>query len=320
MKAQRKRVVLAVDDDDMNLMILSKSIEEAGFTAKSFISSAMAWDYLVQNGEDVDIVLLDKMMPELDGLEMLKRIKRTKSLRHLPVILQTGDVGMNQMNEGLKNGAYYYLSKPFHPEILTSILHAAANECLLREELLEQMTVNHVRFMGMMREAEFVLKTHAEARLLAATIAQSATYPEFVAIGLMELLSNAIEHGNLEIGYDRKRKCLWSHNWVQELATRATSAEYGNRVVRVRLDRAPQGLHVTIIDEGKGFDWQDHVKASGENARLDESNGRGIAKALIMLDDLHFNAKGNEVRCTVAIPAHADFPVEESAAILAMRG
>jgi|GEM_PF-187123 len=305
MKTQRRYTILAVDDDEINLMILTKCVQDAGFTVKGFESGEAAWEFLHNNPTAIDIALLDKMMPGLNGVELLKRIKATRALRHIPVIIQTGDAGIVQMREGLESGAYYYLTKPFHPDILTAIIHSAASECTMRQELIAQMSTGHAQFMGMMQEADFVLKTHAEASVLAASVSQAALYPEFVAVGLMELLSNAIEHGNLEIGYQRKGKCLLGNSLKAEIAARSDTADYGLRVVRVHLEKTLSGLHVVIRDEGKGFDWSRFLYDDQATDRLNEPNGRGIAKAMIMLDDLRYADKGNEVHCNISLPPTA---------------
>jgi CheY-like chemotaxis protein len=298
----KQRTVLVLDDDEINLMILVKNAQESGFSVKSFSSSEAAWNYMNQHPAEIDIAILDKMMPTISGLEMLRRIKSSEALMHMPVILQTGDAGVTQMREGLESGAYYYLTKPFHPEILTAILHSAAGECTTREELLKHMGQDHARFIGLLQEGEFLVKDHNDARLLAATLSQAASYPEFVALGLSELLTNAIEHGNLGIGCERKRKCMLAGTWDHEIASRMGSAEYSSRAVHVRADRIHAGLRLTIRDEGKGFDWQHYVHDDGAPNSLNEPNGRGIAKALIMLDDVRYMGKGNEVHCIVTQP------------------
>ncbi len=301
MKTPHNRTVLAVDDDEINLMILVKGVQEAGYGVKSFASGEAAWEYLQQNPHVIDIALLDKMMPVMSGLELLRRIKESDSLHHIPVIIQTGDAGVTQMREGLENGAYYYLTKPFHPEILEAILHSAENECEMRKDMLEHMKANQTRFVSLMQEGTFILKTHAEARLFAATLANTASYPEFVALGVMELLANAIEHGNLDIGYEQKSKLLLAKTWEQELSARAENPKYGQRAVHIQLEKMPSGFHLVIKDEGKGFDWKRYMHDHDSALNLNEPNGRGIAKAMIMLDDLHYVGNGNEVHCNVGL-------------------
>ncbi len=129
--ARAKCNVLVLDDDELNLMILENATGKAGYDAKPFLCSEEAWSYLKENPNSIDIAVIDKMMPKIDGIEFLKRMKGNESLKHIPVILQTGDVGKKQMEEGMKNGAYYYLAKPFTPDMLIVLLQSAGNSLAL---------------------------------------------------------------------------------------------------------------------------------------------------------------------------------------------
>lgn len=300
MKTQHKRTVLAIDDDEINLTILTKCARNAGFDVQAFDSGSAGWDHLRNHAGEIDIVLLDKMMPDISGIELLKKIKTDKNMQHVPVIMQTGDAGINQMREGLENGAYYYLTKPFHPEILTAILNSAAGECAMREHLLSQMSENQNRFVGLMQEGLFQLRTHQEASLVAAALSQAALYPEFAAIGLMELLTNAIEHGNLEFGFAAKCAAKRDCTWNDQLQARLVSSEYASRKVEVATTRRDGALYITIRDAGKGFDWQRYVYDEMPG-NLSDPNGRGISKAMVMLDNVQYIGSGNEVQCNIPL-------------------
>lgn len=305
MSTQHKRTVVAVDDDEINLMILVKSVQDAGFAVKSFASGAEAWDYMHAYPGEADIAVLDKMMPGVGGVELLKQIKSEPALKFMPVILQTGDVGVAQMQEGLENGARYYLTKPFHPEVLTAILHSAAKECDMRDELHGQTGSGYGRLVTLMEEVEFTLKTHDEARMLAASLAQAADHPEYVMLGLTELLYNAIEHGNLNIGYDVKRSCLLAGNLAEEITVRMKNPLYSRRAVHVHMNRLPTGrLNIVIKDEGNGFNWRSYVNSDSVPEKCNEPGGRGIVKAMVMLDDIRYVGGGSEVHCRIGQPAY----------------
>jgi len=301
MKTQRKRTVLAVDDEEMNLMILAKNAKDAGYDVVPFSSADEAWQYLSANPTGIDIALLDKMMPGMNGIELLKKMKETESLKHIPVIIQTGDVGIRQMCEGLESGAFYYLTKPFHSHVLHALLQAAENECLLHEELHAKMVDEQGRFFNMMQEGEFGFSTHSEAKLLAAALSQVTARSDAVARGLMELFSNAIEHGNMEIGYQTKQDWLMSGRWVQELAERMIDPTYSGRRVKVRVEKILSVLQVTIRDDGKGFDWCRYLESEAAKDALNRPNGRGMLVAMGILDDVRFSSTGNEVRCNISI-------------------
>jgi CheY-like chemotaxis protein len=265
----------------------------------------------VKHPKEIDIAVLDKMMPDVSGLELMGCIKRNPTLKYIPVILQTGDVGTAQMREGLEGGAYYYLTKPFHPEVFTAILKAAENECILREELLAQEGLGRSKFLNMLQEGEFHLRTIAEARLLAATLAQLSPVPDLTARGLCELLFNAIEHGNLEIGSKTKSECLVNNTWRQELAKRLSDHKLQNRRVKVQTHKDLNVFHIVITDQGKGFNWHDYLQASTP-ANLNQPSGRGIAIAHLVLNKMHYNAEGNEVSFTIGEASNVVVPLKES--------
>lgn len=297
-----KRTVLAVDDDEVNLSILIKIAGDAGYNVKPFATPEAAWSYLEHN-HDIDIAVLDKMMANISGLEMMARMKSQPHLKHIPVIIQTGDVGTAQMREGLEQGAYYYLSKPFLPEIMTAVLASAENECNLRAEMISQVVAGEGRFLSLMQEASFHFHNHAEARLVAAHIAQLSAVPELVGRGLMELFYNAVEHGCLEIGYQNKHACMLGKNFALEVAKRMAWPQFKYRMATVNLQVIQSAMQVTVTDPGKGFKWRQYLD-SNAGLKLNQVSGRGIVIAMRTLDKLHYNAQGNEVRVNFALKGH----------------
>jgi CheY-like chemotaxis protein len=296
-----KRTILLVDDDELNLMILIKNAKAAGYTVKPFEDSLQAWDYLQAHPAEIDIAVLDKMMPNLDGLEILRRMKQSNELKHIPVIMQTGDVSSSKMCEGLLLGAYYYLTKPFSPEVFNAILHSAEKECLMRDELVSHVTKSYGKIGLILQEGEFELRTHAEARLLAAALSQCLPRPDSIARGLMELMNNAIEHGMYEIGYEAKRECLLSGHWWQELELRAQNPLYANRRVQVHVEKMFNMMHVQIRDDGKGFDYEQHLKSPPAGDLLSRISGRGVLTAFGLMDEVKYIGSGNEVICNIPL-------------------
>ena len=113
------RVVVA-DDDETNLYILMKIMRDAGYNTKGFDGGVAAWKYLEKNADKVDLVILDKMMYDMSGLEVIKRMKSHPTLQYTPVMLQSGDT---DVNEGLEAGADRYLMKPYKGEDLVQVVH-----------------------------------------------------------------------------------------------------------------------------------------------------------------------------------------------------
>jgi two-component system, cell cycle response regulator len=145
MTAQRGRI-LVVEDDPLARAILTKRLESEGHDVETVESGLRALDVLGRpNGAPFDVVLLDIIMPELDGYETLSRIKADDSLRHIPVIMISGVDELSSVVRCIEMGATDYLAKPFDAAILRARLNASMAEKRLRDlelEYLEQ--VGHV--------------------------------------------------------------------------------------------------------------------------------------------------------------------------------
>ena len=154
-------------------------------------------------------------------------------------------------------------------------------------------------FLRSLREAPatFSFRSMEEAYLLSGLLAR--WFPDSAAAhhGLCEMLSNAIEHGNLGIGYEEKAELLRTGRWQQEIAQRLQSDRWGRRSAEVTLEITPQDVTVIIRDEGMGFHWEPFLTLHPD--RVDALNGRGIATSkLFAFTELQYRENGSEVRCT----------------------
>jgi hypothetical protein len=287
------RVVVA-DDDTLNLEILVNTITGAGYEAHGFEDGDTALEYIKAYPENVDIAILDKMMPRMSGLKVLRHIKADPALKNIPIILQTGDVGIEQLQEGLEAGAYYYLSKPFYSEMLLSLVNAAARDCVMRNQTLNKLK-KEKPITTLLDAGVFKLKTTEDAFRLAAALSYHATRPEDVNLAVSELIVNAVEHGNLGIGYEEKNHLLQHGTLNEEINRRLALPENINKVVKVIFERIGNKITVLIEDQGNGFDWKKYM--SFEPMRLTDLNGRGIASANIMRLGIEYIGSGNKVKC-----------------------
>lgn len=156
--------------------------------------------------------------------------------------------------------------------------------------------------LGQQREGLFELRTLCEARQLAAFLAAQFPDPAAAALGLIELMVNAVEHGNLGISTDEKADLLRRGVWEQEVQRRLLLPENASKRVRVELCRAARSLTLLIHDDGPGFDWRQYCEL--DPARALEPNGRGIALARqIAFPDLEYLGGGNVARVVVLTTA-----------------
>ena len=297
--SSRQISVLVVDDQQYNLDIIEEYLADTKFKLDLEKDSVKAWTRLERNPRRYDIILLDWMMPNLDGMEMLKRIKADPKLKHIPVIMQTARTNEDDIRQGIEAGAYYYLTKPFDEDHLLSIVHAAVDDLIHLEELEHQLH-KKVPPSPLPASANFRIRDLDEATRLASELARACPEPDKVVPGINELLVNAIEHGNLNIGYTEKSQLKHNGVWEKEIAHRLSLPEYKDKIVIVDFEKKDTVITITIRDEGKGFDWSNYLEFHPE--RMFDYNGRGIAMANIFsFDEIKYSDKGNVVTATIFV-------------------
>jgi CheY-like chemotaxis protein len=135
--------VLVVDDDRINRMVLSNELELEGHRVATAEDGGHALEAL--RAEPFDVVLLDVLMPEVDGYETLARIERDENLRHVPVIMISALEEIESVVRCIEMGAADYLPKPFDPVLL----RARINGCLTKKRLhdLEREYIEQVGYV-----------------------------------------------------------------------------------------------------------------------------------------------------------------------------
>ena len=292
-----KRRLLVVDDEPVNLEIIREYLETEDYDLDLVDSGEAAWQRL-ETGPVFELVILDRMMPGLNGIDLLRRMKADERFRPIPVIMQTAASDPRHVREGIQAGAYYYLSKPYEPATLLAIVRAALADVDERSDARRHAAA-HVQAMELLDSAEFSLSRLDQVGPLIEVLASLCPVPDLAASGLTELLVNAIEHGNLGISYDEKKRLRLIGGWEAEVARRLALPEFQERAVRVRVVRQPGRLEFTVSDDGPGFDWQKYLDFEPERAA--DPNGRGIALARLMsFAELEYQGRGNVVQAVIS--------------------
>lgn len=293
--------VLVVDDEPQVRELLEAILGRNGYEVETAEDGLEAWERLQGDGEAIDVVLLDWLMPRMDGLELLRTIKEHPRLRTTPVIMETARVDREDLVTGIEAGAYYYVTKPLDVEMVLSIVGtAAADAARYREvrERLERLDREALAWETLYRGL-FRFRTLEEASGIAALLSRGFPRPERTGVGLEELLVNAVEHGNLGLDYDEKSELLEAGRWKQEVRRRLDLPENRSKRVEVRYERADDEVRVTITDEGEGFDWEEYLTVSPD--RVFHPHGRGIAIANnLSFDRLEYRSPGNRVTAAVS--------------------
>lgn len=155
--------------------------------------------------------------------------------------------------------------------------------------------------LQLLHQGQFEFHTTKEAKALAELLAYAFPDEARSHIGLLELLINGVEHGNLGISFDEKTELLDKGLLDAEIARRLVSPAYAGKRVRVTLTRTDREVRLVIVDDGQGFDWRAHL-AEKDGMQLGETHGRGIAMAkLISFDALEYKGCGNHVEVSTKL-------------------
>lgn len=130
--------ILIVDDLPRNLQVLAVLLDKAGHRVSMAMDGAQALAMVAR--EAPDLVLLDVMMPGMDGLEVCRRLKADPATREIPVIFLTAKAELEDLQEGFRTGAVDYLTKPFRGgELLARVAtHLSLQQALQRERELRR--------------------------------------------------------------------------------------------------------------------------------------------------------------------------------------
>ena len=292
-QTEGKGTVLAVDDDPASLMILNELLETSGYNIFQADCGREALSIVEREADNLDVIVLDKMMPDMNGLEVVQNLKDNPRARHIPTIMVTGSDSPEEIREGIDAGVFYYLTKPYEHDVFQSVIVSAMREADRRTNLKSELKKHQTSFSFIDR-ADFTIQKLDEAEALACFIANCFDNPDKTLPGLASLLVNAVEHGNLEIGYDLKSELISCGKWHSEIDRREHAKQYADRKVQVHLERNANEISVRIEDEGAGFNWKKYLEI--DPARALDTHGRGIAQAhKICFDEISYNDKGNAV-------------------------
>jgi adenylate cyclase len=134
-----RSIALVVDDSRVNRIVLVRQLATLGLDVLEAENGADALDLLREHAGAIDLVLLDVIMPELDGYETLAAMKDDEAIRHIPVIIVSGVEELESVVRCIELGATDYLTKPINPRILGARIGASLNAKRLRDLELEFM-------------------------------------------------------------------------------------------------------------------------------------------------------------------------------------
>ncbi len=282
--------ILVADDNPVDRKLISRLLErEPSWSVHSVSDGSEALQYLEQ--QDVDLVVTDLQMPHVDGLELVKQIR--KRFDSVPVVLVTAYGSEKISLQALSAGAANYSPKD---QLQSDLVPTAKNVLELNEHI--KRTANK-ELEGDTSRLAFVLDNEI-GQIAQLVESFNSHLPSWatkdrlrISMALDEALTNAICHGNLELDSQLKDTDCESR-FFDELQSRKDCEPFCGRRVRLQADFSDQEIRFCIRDDGPGFTPESIPDPTcAEN--LLKPSGRGLLLIRTFMDEVAHNESGNEI-------------------------
>jgi CheY-like chemotaxis protein len=285
--------ILVVDDSKVDRFLAGQLLEEVpGWHAVYAEDGREALSYLKKAVPH--LVLTDLQMPEVNGLELVEAIRRDYPF--VPVILMTAHGSEEIASTALQKGAASYVPKRnLASDLVTTVtntlevLQASRDQDLVLESL-ERTEFHFVLANDYSRFQKLIAFLQGQMEQM-----QIVDKNGLIRVGtaLHEVLVNAVEHGNLEVS-SRLREDP-DHNKYRALVEhRRSEPPYRDRRVRLTAKFSRREAVYVVRDEGPGFDVG-NLPDPTDPTNLGKCSGRGLLLIRTFMDDVFFNASGNEI-------------------------
>lgn len=291
--------LLLVDDDPLQREYLVEILSPVGYECREARDGEEALAMLARDPDGYDCALMDWRMPGVDGLTALRRMKAEPLLAAIPVVFQTGSGDAKLLEACIAAGAHYYITKPVQENLLLATVQSAVQSRRRHRELWAQVR-GTARTLALMDIGRFRYRTVEEAEGLTYLLAAACPDPDKAAVGLSELLINAVEHGNLEISYEETGEAMERRGRAELIAGRGQDPRFRGRFAELRFEHLPDRYRFLVKDQGPGFDWRRYLTVSPERAF--DTHGRGVFMAAQCFDRMEFLGIGNAVSAEILLP------------------
>jgi CheY-like chemotaxis protein len=287
--------ILVVDDEAVDRELVRRCLQPIQNLESSFVNDGeQALEAVF--ADLPDIVLTDLRMPGITGLELVERLRTEFPL--LPVILMTSKGGERIAVQALKAGASSYVPKDQLKdelgETIREVLEVA--EANQKQSAVLNSLCSRVAHYEVTSDPS--LFNHLVSNLVdSLQIIGFGTEADRTQIGiaLMEALSNALIHGNLELGSDLRKSDR--DRFEELLFSRSHEEPYCGRLIHCTVTEAPDRVEYVIRDEGQGFD-PSCLPDPTIPENLLEVCGRGVMLIRTFMDVVEYNEKGNQLTMT----------------------
>ncbi len=284
--------VLIVDDSVMERELAGKMLQRLSGVSVAFAGDGMEAVAAIA-ASPPDLVVTDLQMPRMGGLELVTALRQSHPA--IPVVLVTGFGSESIASDALHAGAASYvpkrnLARDLAPTVARTLelLHAPSVDAGARAFLVD---TRH-RFVLENDPAQlppFIASLAAEARSRGVCTESESM---MLSLALNEALSNALEHGNLEVDSVLREDGM--DRYTAEIERRRHISPYDERRIHVDVCLTDEDATYVIRDGGAGFDHAD-LPDPTDPANLLKASGRGLLLMQTFMDDVQLNERGNEI-------------------------
>jgi CheY-like chemotaxis protein/anti-sigma regulatory factor (Ser/Thr protein kinase) len=288
--------ILVVDDSSVDRMLVGGLLgKEPTWQIEFAVDGKEGFDRLSDVATIPDVIVTDLQMPRMDGLELVRQVRKSHPL--IPIVLITSFGSEQIAIDALRAGATSYTPKT----MLQSALIQTIKQVLEMSNRMQHIVAENETSTGHLTRY-YVLEN--ESSMIGPTIeVLQENLPSWssrdrlqIGMALDEALVNAMHHGNLEVdsslrdGEDGTR-------YYEEIQARKDIEPYVNRRVRIEAEFSDKHICVQISDDGRGFDPGGVPDPTAES-NLHKVSGRGLFLIRSFMDQVAHNTAGNQITMT----------------------
>jgi len=284
--------ILITDDDPVDRELARRCLKPLdGLEIAEARDGREALDALPDFGPD--LLLTDLRMPRMNGLELVEKALELQPL--LPIVLMTSSGSERTAVQAIKAGAASYVPKTdLKHELVDTIQQVLvlAKARLSKKRVTEYLGSSEVRF-ELENDPELICPT---ASFLEESLERigfgDAVERNQVEVALMEAMSNAMIHGNLEVSSELRRHDR--REYLEMIERRRREEPYASRRLTVTAREGRKEVRYVVEDQGPGFDVS-RLPDPRDPENLLSAAGRGVLLVRTLMDEVEFGDKGNRV-------------------------
>lgn len=284
--------ILIIEDDFITRNYLRDLLKYSGYESLTARNVPEGLDLYLKNKPDM--IICDVMLPGVSGLEFLQKIRLNDLETYILMIASRTSERI--IVECFRQGASDFLKQPvLDSDVLPKVRKIA--EKLENKGRKTNFGIVKTGSVNMVFPTEYDVVSRIADRVFDEFIPGFfSDYIETeVRVGLVELICNAVEHGNLEISFSEKKRCTDDGTLDKLVCERLEDKRLSSRLVYVDFSYDEQECQWIISDEGNGFDYKNmSVPTLAENK--DGFSGRGINISKALFDSIEYIGKGNIVK------------------------